>query len=52
MTSEAVRAFREDYRREHVPPHYKGWLHLAFAWRAMQVEQVRPVEWLTPSSQN
>jgi hypothetical protein len=56
MTSEATQAFREDYRREHVPPHYSGRLHLvftfgiggcAFAWCVLQVEQVRPVEWLT-----
>jgi hypothetical protein len=55
MTSDAVQVFREDYRREHVPPHYKGWLHLlftfgiggcAFTWCVLQVEAVRPMEWL------
>jgi len=56
MTSEAVRAFREDYRRERLPRHYRGWVHLVFtfgiggcvfAWCVLQLEQVRPVEWLT-----
>jgi hypothetical protein len=52
---DSVAGFREQYRREHVPPHYKGWLHLAFtfgvgssvlAWCLLQLEQVRPLEWL------
>jgi hypothetical protein len=30
MTPERVRAFREDYRREHIPATYSGWRHLVF----------------------
>lgn len=56
MATEAVATYREQYRREHIPPHYQGGLHLAFTfgiggaalvWSALQVEQVRPLEWLT-----
>ena len=54
MSTEAIAAYREQYRHEHIPPHYRGWRHLAFtfgvggaalAWSALQVEQVRPLEW-------
>ena len=54
-TAGSVADFREQYRREHVPAHYRGGLHLAFTfgiggavlvWAAMQLEQVRPLEWL------
>jgi len=56
MASEAVATFREQYRHEHIPPHYRGWLHLAFTFgiggaalggALLQLEAVRPVEWLT-----
>ena len=55
MASEAVAAFREQYRQEHIPPRYTGWLHLAFTfgiggtvlvWSLLRLEAVRPVEWL------
>jgi len=55
MASEAVTAFREQYRQEHIPPRYNGWLHLAFTfgiggtvlgWSLLRLEAVRPVEWL------
>lgn len=29
LTPERVRAFRVDYRKEHIGPSYNGWLHLA-----------------------
>ncbi len=56
MTGAAAQAYREDYRREHVPLRYKGWLHLAFTFGVggtalvscvMRLEQVTPFEWLT-----
>jgi hypothetical protein len=56
MATAAVAAYREQYRQEHIPPHYKGWLHLVFtfgiggavlATAILQLEQVRPLEWLT-----
>jgi hypothetical protein len=55
MPADSVAAFREQYRREHVPARYRGGLHLAFtfgiggsvlAWSGLQVEQVQPLEWL------
>jgi hypothetical protein len=55
VATEAVAAFREQYRREHIPAHYQGWRQLAFtfgiggavfAGSVLQVEQVRPLEWL------
>ena len=56
MATAAVAAYREQYRLEHIPPQYKGWLHLVFtfgiggavlATAILQLEQVRPLEWLT-----
>lgn len=56
MATEAVAAYREQYRQEHIPPGYTGWLHLVFtfgiggvvmATAILQLEQVRPLEWLT-----
>ena len=47
--------YRDQYRQEHIPPRYKGWQHLLFTFgiggaalvgSALQVEQVRPLEWL------
>jgi hypothetical protein len=32
MTEESLRAFREAYRRDHVPPNYRGWLPLTFLY--------------------
>ena len=29
LTPDRVRAYREDYRNEQIPPGYRGWLHLA-----------------------
>jgi hypothetical protein len=55
VATETVAAFREQYRREHIPARYRGSLHLAFTfgiggavlgWAVLQVEQVRPLEWL------
>ena len=49
-------AYREEYRREHVPPHYQGWLHLAFTFGVgglalagcvLRLEQPTALEWLT-----
>jgi hypothetical protein len=51
----SVLAFRTQYRRSHVGPHYRGWLHFAFttlgslavlALAAAQVQSVRATEWL------
>ena len=55
MSAEGVAAFREQYRQEHVPPGYRGWRHLLFTFgiggaamvaAILQLEQVRPLEWL------
>ena len=55
MSADAVAAFREQYRQEHVPPGYQGWRHLLFTFgiggaamiaAILQLEQVRPLEWL------
>lgn len=60
MTSAAenpglVRAYREEYRRDHVPPHYRGALHLLFTFGIgssalvlciSQLADVQPLEWL------
>jgi hypothetical protein len=55
MTADAVAAFREQYRQEHVPPGYQGWRHLLFTFgiggaamvgAILQLDQVRPLEWL------
>ena len=32
MAADAIVAFREQYRREHVPPGYAGWRHLLFTF--------------------
>lgn len=51
-----VTIFREQYRREHIPASYRGWLHLSFtfgvgglvlAWSLLQLDEVRPIERLT-----
>jgi len=51
----AVRAYREEYRREHVPARYKGWPHLLFTFGVgslvfaaclMQLREVNFVDWL------
>jgi len=56
VATDATATYREQYRREHIPPRYQGRLHLLFtfgiggtalAWSVLQVEQVRAVEWLT-----
>lgn len=48
--------YREQYRREHIPPHYSGWMHATFTFGiggaafvlcVMQVERPAPLEWLT-----
>jgi hypothetical protein len=55
MAAESVAAYREQYRQEHVPPGYRGWRHLLFtfgiggaamAGAILQLDQVRPLEWL------
>ena len=52
---DAVREFREDYRRVHVPPGYRSGRHLCFTFGIgsaaligclAQLEQVQPLEWL------
>src|SRR5512134_1778678 len=53
--AEQVRSFREQYRQRHVPANYRGVLHLLFTFGVgsaamvaclLQLEQVRPLEWL------
>ena len=55
MTDASIHAFREHYRRENVPPGYRGSRHLmftfgvgglAFAGCLLQLGSVRPVDWL------
>ena len=50
--AEQVRSFREEYRQRHVPPRYRGSLHLLFTFGAgsavlvacvLQLDQVRPL---------
>ena len=50
-----VREFRERYRRDHVPPRYRGALHLVFTFGGgglalaaclLQLDAVQPLEWL------
>lgn len=49
-----VAAFREAYRREHIPAHYRGTLHLSFTFGIggaalvaclLCLEDVKPLEW-------
>ena len=56
MDSEAVTAFREQYRREQIPGWYSGYLHLALtslgslatiAAAVLALDDVGPLEWLT-----
>ena len=56
VTPAASVAYRVEYRREHIPAHYKGWLHLIFtfgvgscvlAWCVLQLREVTSREWLT-----
>jgi hypothetical protein len=56
MSRDDVADFRAQYRRDHVPAHYRGSLHLAFTfgiggaalgWSALQVESATPLERLT-----
>jgi hypothetical protein len=55
MATDAVAAYREQYRQEHIPSGYQGWRHLLFtfgiggaamAGAILQLDQVRPLEWL------
>jgi hypothetical protein len=55
MAAQAIAAFREQYRQEHVPPRYQGWCHLLFTFgiggavllgAILQLDDVRPLEWL------
>jgi hypothetical protein len=55
MATAAVAAYREQYRREHIPPRYQGWRHLMFTFgiggaamiaAILQLGQVRTLEWL------
>jgi hypothetical protein len=52
----SLQAFRDDYRRERIPPGYRGGWHLLFTFGAggaafvaclLALESVRPLEWLT-----
>ncbi len=52
----AVAAFRDEFRRDHIGPRYRGWLHLAFtaglcllviAACGASLQDIRPLEWLT-----
>lgn len=54
--ADQVRSFREEYRQQHIPARYRGSLHLLFTFGVgsavmvacvLQLDQVRPVEWLT-----
>ncbi len=56
MPDASVQAFRDAYRLDHIPSRYRGGLHLvftfgvggaAFAWCLLQLNDVRPLEWLT-----
>ena len=56
MSASSVQEFREQYRRELIPPRYRGSLHLVFTFGVggaalfaclIQLEQVQPLEWLT-----
>jgi hypothetical protein len=51
----SVLAFRSEYRKRNVGPHYRGWLHFAFTacgsigvalFAAVHLHEVRPAEWL------
>jgi hypothetical protein len=51
-----VEEFRAEYRRDHVPPHYRGALHLLFTFGVggaalaiciSRLADVQPLEWLT-----
>ena len=55
MSRASVQDYREQYRREHIPARYRGWLHLAFTFGVgsaaivvcvLQLAHVRPLEWL------
>ena len=55
MTADSTASFREQYRREHIPAGYKGWLHLVFTFgiggaamvaSILQLDHVRALEWL------
>jgi hypothetical protein len=55
MAVDAVAAYREQYRQQHVPSGYRGWRHLLFTFgiggaamlaAILQLDQVRPLEWL------
>jgi len=55
MVTQAVAAYREQYRQEHVPPRYQGWRHLLFTFgiggaamlgAILQLDAVQPLEWL------
>ncbi len=50
-----VLAFREEYRKKNIGPHYRGWPHFAFttcgslaviAFAVAHVHAVRPAEWI------
>jgi hypothetical protein len=56
MATDAVAAFRGQYRQEHVPAGYRGGRHLLFTFgiggaaligAILQLDSVRPLEWLT-----
>ena len=55
MGVDSTASFREQYRREHIPAGYSGWLHLVFTFgiggaamvaSILQLDHVRPLEWL------
>lgn len=54
--SDATRRFRDEYRAREIPPGYRGGVHLLITFGGgalallgclLQLEQVRPLEWLT-----
>lgn len=53
--ADRARTYRDEYRREHIPAHYRGALHLLFTFGVggaalvaclLQLDGVRPLEWL------
>ena len=55
MGVDSTASFREQYRSEHIPAGYRGWLHLVFTFgiggaamvaSILQLDHVRPLEWL------
>src|SRR5512139_2084436 len=53
--TDRVGSYRDEYRRAHIPPYYRGWLHLLFTFGIggaafiaclLQLDHVQPLEWI------